>query len=178
MHPKLGEKTPAPKYDYFSKPDGEDVPKKLWYTLQPAAASAFALSTIDVMLMTKPKGYVNILMRFGYVSFPIIGCTTAFVLTSNFLGSLRQKSDRLNWAVGGMAAGGVVGLWRRKQITGCLCALAFGFLGYMRKYGADNGFVIFPETRSHFSLRSAGYDYTLAKDVPGNYTKGPAKAEM
>ncbi|XP_045466567.1 uncharacterized protein LOC123675263 [Harmonia axyridis] len=170
------EKEPPKKYDYFAKPDGEDIPQKLWYTLQPAVAAALSLSTIDVMLMSKPKGYVNILMRYAYVSFPVIGCTAAFVLTSNFVGALRKESDRVNWAVGGAAAGGVVGIWSRKPSTGCLCAIAFGFLGALRKFAADNNIVINPtDSRAHFSLRSGGYDYTLAKEIPGKYTTGPSK---
>lgn len=169
----LKKKPENPPYDYFAQPDGEDVAGKLRYCAYPAAASAFVLSSIDVMLLSKPKGYINILMRYGYVSFPILGCTAAFILTTNALGALRNKSDKLNWTAGGMAAGAVIGVWRRKPLTGCLSAVALGFLGCMRKYGAENNFAIMPDTRPFYNLRSGGYDYTLAKHIPGNYTTGP-----
>ncbi|KAL3288621.1 hypothetical protein HHI36_003057 [Cryptolaemus montrouzieri] len=163
------------KYNYFSKPDGEDVLEKFWCVIKPATVTALALSTIDVMLMSKPQGYGNILARYAFVSFPVIGCTTAFVLTSNAAAAIRKKQDRLNWVLGGAAAGSIIGIWRRRQPLGWFCAGTFGLIGYLRKYAADNNFPIMPETRPHYSLRSGAYDFTITKNIPGNYTTDAPK---
>ncbi|KAK9882773.1 hypothetical protein WA026_019020 [Henosepilachna vigintioctopunctata] len=167
--------TSKQKYDYFSKPDGEEVLQKFWCAIKPATTAALTLSTIDVLLKSKPQGYGNIIARYAFISFPVIGCTTAFVLTSNAAAALRNKQDRLNWVLGGFAAGGVIGVWRRKPHIGLLSGIALGLLAYGKKYAVDVGYVMFPPSRSHYSLRSGGYDYTICKNIPGNYTTGPSK---
>lgn len=53
------------------------------------------------MLISRPKGVLNTAVRFAFVSLPIVGVASAFVLTTNALGSLRKKDDHLNWLAGG-----------------------------------------------------------------------------
>lgn len=56
------------------------------------------------MLISRPKGAFNTAVRFAFVTLPIVGVASAFVLATNALGSLRKKDDHLNWLAGGTTA--------------------------------------------------------------------------
>ncbi|CAH1958225.1 unnamed protein product [Acanthoscelides obtectus] len=83
------------------------------------------IGTADVLLYSHPKGYLETLGRYGYMSFPIIGATTAFVCTTNAAASIRGKDDLLNWFLGGFAAGAMMGVWRRRVMTGWNMGMLF-----------------------------------------------------
>lgn len=112
-------------YHYHDTPDGEDILKKLWFVLKPAALVALGLGTCDVMLYSKPKGYMATLGRYAYLSMPVFGMTTVFVLASNMLRNARGKDDIWNWAGAGAAAGSVLGIWRGSPQVGWVNAGIF-----------------------------------------------------
>lgn len=169
----------APKekpFEYADSPDGEDLLPKLWVTLKPAALIAFATSTCDVVLYSKPKGYLQILGRYLHFTWPILGVTTAFVVVQNMSGSWRGKDDKFNWFLGGAAAGGVLGVWRKNHVTGITLAMALGLAGVTKKYCIQNGFALIPAEKDvhtqYGGLRTVRQDWTLLKQRPGNWTTG------
>lgn len=161
-------------YKYFDTPDGEDVLQKLVAVLKPTSLVALGLSTIDVMLYSHPKGYLQTLGRYAYISAPILGMATVFVATTNMLTNLRKEDDRVNWMAGGAAAGAVVGVWRKSPQIGFAAAAAFAGVAAGKKFCVQNGYEMFPEPkhRVHGTLKSIRNDWSLIKDRPGNWTTG------
>lgn len=90
-----------------------------------------ALATYDVVLYSKPKGVPNILGRYVYITGPMMGIATAFTTVTFAATKLRGKDDGLNYFLGGVAAGGVLGSWCKSFVGGCVAGL---FLGRMRDY--------------------------------------------
>lgn len=163
------------KFDYLASPDGEEVFQKFGAIAKPVSMTAFALSTIDVMLYSHPKGYLDTIGRYAHCSWPVFGAAAAFVIGSNIAGSIRHKDDKWNWFIGGAGAGGVVGLWRKNTITGGLLALTFGVLALYRKQTyLDGTHMFYPDTLEPKwgGLRTVRQDWTLTKHRPGNWTTG------
>ncbi|KAJ3649825.1 hypothetical protein Zmor_021545 [Zophobas morio] len=162
-------------FDYAKSPDGEDVFPKLAAIFKPVALTAFGVSTLDVMLYSHPKGYMQTLGRYIHFSWPIFGAATAFVLGSNIAGSVRAKDDRLNWFIGGMMAGSVYGVWRRTTVGGLAVGVALGMLAVGKKYANLNGtHLLYPDKFNvqYGGFRSGQQDWTLMKHRPGNWTTG------
>ncbi|XP_044263317.1 uncharacterized protein LOC123010470 [Tribolium madens] len=162
-------------FDYCSSPDGEDVLQKFGVIAKPVALTAFAFSTIDVMLHSHPKGYMQTIARYCHCSWPIFGAATAFVIGSNLAGSLRKKDDRLNWFIGGASAGAIAGIWRKNTLTGCIVATFAGIVALSKKHCIMNGtHLLYPKEYhvQYGGLRTVRQDWTLTKHRPGNWTTG------
>lgn len=166
--------TELKEYKYFDTPDGQDIFKKLWIVLKPASMVALAVSTLDVMLYSHPKGYLPTLGRFVYISTPILSMSTAFVATTNLSASIRGKDDKLNWVAGACAAGSVVGIWRKNTPVGFVACLAFSILAIVKKDVMQNGWELMPKDgpRSHGGVRMVRHDWTLTKERPRNWITG------
>lgn len=162
-------------YDYLAKPDGEDALRKLWYVVKPATAIGLGLSTVDVMCYSLPKGYLATLGRYAAVTFPVVAVSSTFVVITNMAGSIRKKDDSVNWFLGGLAAGCLLGAFSRNYLVGTVAGLAFGSLAAGRKVAYDNNFQLWPEK---FVIAQGGvtagtkYDYTVTKERPRNWTTG------
>ncbi|CAG9860020.1 unnamed protein product [Phyllotreta striolata] len=158
--------------DYLNVPDGEQVAEKLWYVLKPAAGLAVFAGTFDVIAWSQPKTLLGALGRFAHFSFPILGVSSTFVLTSNAVGSLRKKDDIWNWVIAGFAAGSVMGIWRRRRMEGFNYGLLFALGGAIRKDTALKGMGYYlPE--NHVQMEGLKvHDFTLTKHIPGNWTSG------
>ncbi|RZC37310.1 Tim17 domain containing protein [Asbolus verrucosus] len=165
----------AKAFDYCKSPDGHDMLQKFGVLFKPTALTAFAVSTIDVILYSHPKGYLQTLARYIHFSAPIFGATFAFVAGSNVAGSLRRKDDKLNWFIGGASSGAVVGVWRKSVMGGFVAAVALGLLAVGKKHCIQNDYDMFiPRdlTFQYGGLRSVRQDWTLMKHRPGNWTTG------
>lgn len=163
------------RYHYFDTPEGQDVHRKLWVVLKPATLTGVALSTIDVLCFPVYKTYGQILGRYAYYTFPIMGIAGAFVITSNLARNYRNKDDMYNWGAGALASAGLFGAWRRSIRFGCAAALAFTALAMGKKYVLMQGWEFFPERNNQpvfNSLYAPRYDYSLTKERPRNWTRG------
>lgn len=90
------------------------------------AVAGLTLATYDVVLYSKPKGIPNIVGRYAFHVGPMMGVATAFTTVTYAATKFRGKDDCLNYVLGGIAAGGVVGTWSKSLATGCLAGLALG----------------------------------------------------
>lgn len=158
-------------YKYFDTPDGYDVGKKLICLMKPIVTIALPIGLADVILVTRPKGYLAVLGRMAYVSSPIFGASLSFLVVTNGLASIRNKEDKLNWFLGGFSAGSIFGAFARNRMLGFNLGIAFGTIAFLRKYAAECDFVLFPDFKFYHDGPIAS-DWTLTKYRPGNWTTG------
>lgn len=171
---KTVEVEPIGPYQYFDTPNGEDIGKKLWCALKPATTLAIVAGTVDVLMYSKPKGYLAALGRYAWISIPILGVTTAFVLTTNLSKIYRKEEDYWNWALGGFGAGGVVGVYTGRATSGWLWGATFATAAMIKKYAVDNNIIMIPQGKQALgTIRYVRHDYSLTSYRPGNYTVGP-----
>lgn len=160
-------------YKYYDTPKGEDIFKKLWVTGKYAGAAGLAWSTIDVMLYSYPKGYLQTIGRYAYITGPVIGIAATYTITSNIAASLRKKDDTLNYVLGGVAAGCMVGAYRKSIMVGFCSSVAFAVAGIVKKSSIDEGWSFFPDmSRQYSGVSSRWFDYTLTAERPKNWTTG------
>lgn len=114
------------KSQYYDSPEGTDAFGKIVATNKYAVLGGLAWGTIDVLMISKPKGYLPILARYAYNVGPMMGMASAFTLGTLVATNVRGKDDRLNYFIGGACAGGVYGAWRRSFHAGAVAALFFG----------------------------------------------------
>lgn len=161
-------------YKYFDTPDGEDLLQKLLVVLKPTALAALGFSTIDVMLYSHPKGYLQTIGRYAYISVPLISMASAFVVTTNMCANIRKKDDKINWVIGACAAGAIFGVWRRSPQMGFAACAAFSGVALIKKEAVQQGYVLFPEpkNRLHGGAKAVRHDWTLTRERPRNWTTG------
>jgi hypothetical protein len=51
------------RYSYYDTPDGKDLVKKLFYTNKQVSIIGFGLATSEIILVSKPFGYMNTAYR-------------------------------------------------------------------------------------------------------------------
>lgn len=95
------------------------------------AVTGLTTATYDVVLYSKPKGIPNIVGRYALHVGPLMGMATAFTTVTYAATKFRGKDDSLNYVLGGIAAGGVVGAWSKNFATGCLAGLFLGRCLYL-----------------------------------------------
>lgn len=164
-------------YKYYDTPKGEDILKKLWISTKLAGSAGLMWSTIDVILNSKPKGYLPTIGRYMYITGPFIGMAGAYTVTSNVAASLRKKDDSLNYILGGIAAGNMAGAWRKSLMVGFVWSVAFAVAGIVKKSSIDGGWELLPEENNRVvtCVNSRWYDFTLTKERPRNWTTGQDK---
>lgn len=75
----------ARNYDYFTYPDSEDQVNKLLVVNHKAATAGILIATMDVMLVSKPKGVLGFVGRFAYYMGPLMVMASAFEVTKTGL---------------------------------------------------------------------------------------------
>lgn len=162
----MSKETKVKRNNYFDSPDGNDLLDKLWYVLKPTALSGLFISTADVMLYSRPVGYMATLGRYAYITIPLLGMSTAFVLTTNTLANIREKDDKINWALGACAAGMVFGKWRNSTVAGSFACVAFSAAAVLKKHAIQNNWELIPRNKplAHGGLWAVKHDYSLVRD--------------
>ncbi|XP_047117204.1 NADH dehydrogenase [ubiquinone] 1 alpha subcomplex subunit 11 [Schistocerca piceifrons] len=158
-------------YKYYDSPEGQDCLKKMWYTTKTGALIGLGLSSFDVIMYSRPKGYFPTLMRYGYITLPIMGMAASFSATTCIATNARGKDGKLNYFLGGCAAGGVFGAWRRSIFAGFLGCVALGGFAVAKKLSIEEGweFIGKPPGHIHGSLRGVRQDWTITDHRPGNW---------
>ncbi|XP_061388986.1 NADH dehydrogenase [ubiquinone] 1 alpha subcomplex subunit 11-like [Musca vetustissima] len=152
------------KTGYYDKPEGQDLFGKMVATNTYAATAGLAWSTVDVLMLTHPKGYLPTLARFAYNTGPMMGMASAFTLATYLSTNVRGKDDRLNYFIGGFAAGGVFGAWRRSHVAGLVMGLFFGIAGVIKKTSIQEGWEFFPPLNHHAYMGVRQIDNSLMAD--------------
>lgn len=66
---------------YYTKPEGEDYTGKMIATNRHMLMMAIPLATTDVLMYTKPKGYLATMARYGKWVLPAMGMASMFTTT-------------------------------------------------------------------------------------------------
>ncbi|XP_068143999.1 NADH dehydrogenase [ubiquinone] 1 alpha subcomplex subunit 11 [Drosophila tropicalis] len=158
--------------NYYDHPDGEDAFGKIVATNRYAVAAGLAWSTVDVLTLSKPQGYLPTLGRFAYNTGPLMGMATAFTLTTLAATNARGKDDKINYFLGGFAAGGVFGAWKHNHVAGLCAGLFLGLAGVIKKMSIEQGWEFFPEppTHQYGGVNVASNDWTITAERPKNWT--------
>ncbi|KAL5288135.1 hypothetical protein ACFFRR_008784 [Megaselia abdita] len=157
------------KSRYYENPEGTDAFGKIVATNKYAVLGGLAWGTIDVLMVTKPKGYIPIIARYTYNVGPMMGMASAFTLGTLAATNFRGKDDRLNYFIGGVCAGGVYGAWRRSVPAGAVAALFLGIAGTIKKLSKQEGWDFFPPVHHQVSGVKP-HDFTLFEDRPKNWS--------
>ncbi|KAM3959434.1 NADH dehydrogenase (ubiquinone) B14.7 subunit [Aphomia sociella] len=162
-------------YKYYDTPEGSDIFKKTFVTSKYAALTGLAAASFDVLMFSHPKGFVNTVGRYGFFVGPLVGMAAAFTVTTNIAQNARDKNDKINYFLGGIAAGSVFGAWQRSVTIGVPAAVALGVAAIIKKTSVDEGWVFFPDIpQATKSIKSVKHDWSLVKDIEElkNFTTG------
>ncbi|XP_030037310.2 NADH dehydrogenase [ubiquinone] 1 alpha subcomplex subunit 11 [Manduca sexta] len=163
-------------YKYYDTPEGHDIYKKTFVTSKYAFLTGLAAGSADVLMYSRPKGFVNTAGRMFYIIGPLVGMATAFTVTTNVAQNYRGKNDKLNYFMGGAAAGCVFSAWMKTGAVALPAALVLGTAAVVKKMAIDSGTEFFP-TVAHATktIKSVKHDWTITEnfDELKNYTTGP-----
>lgn len=159
-------------YSYYDTPEGQDCFPKLLYTTKYAAIAGIGVSTLDVLMYSRPQGYFQTVARFAHFTAPFVGIAAAFTATTCLANTIRHKDDKLNYFMGGCASGAVFGAWRRSGYAGFIACLAFGGAAMLKKLSLEEGWSFLPENKlkAHNTLRGVHSDYSLIKNPAPNWS--------
>ncbi|XP_055531675.1 uncharacterized protein LOC129722334 [Wyeomyia smithii] len=159
---------------YYDKPEGTDLFGKMIATNKYALAAGLGYSSIEVLMVSKPKGIMPSLARYVYFTGPFVGMASAFTVGAYTANKLRGKDDIINYVVGAFAAGGVYGAWRRSVVSGLVSGIFFSIAGISKKMSIIEGWEFFPEVKKHAygSLNPKRYDFTLTQERERGWTSG------
>jgi len=79
---------------YYNKPDGQDASGKMLATNKYALLSGLGWSTIEVLMVSKPQGYLPTLGRYIYFTVPFMGMASAFTMVTYTATNMRGKDDK------------------------------------------------------------------------------------
>lgn len=132
---------------YYDHPEGQDAFGKMIATNKYALTTGLIWSSYDVLMVTKPQGYLATIGRYAYWTGPFIGMASAFTMTTLAATKIRGKCDTLvyfynivlfqyayfcinlisrwNYVAGAIASASVYGAWKRSVVAGGVMAVAF-----------------------------------------------------
>ncbi|KXJ79870.1 hypothetical protein RP20_CCG027597 [Aedes albopictus] len=163
------------KANYYDSPEGTNLFEKMVATNKYALAVGLGWSSIEVLMISKPKGVVPSLARYVYFTGPFMGMASAFTVGTYAATKLRGKDDTWNYIAGAITSGGVYGAWRRSVVAGLVSGLFFSIAGIVKKHSIDNNWEFFPDTLNRHiygALNPNRYDYTLTQERERGWTSG------
>lgn len=80
---------------YYDHPEGQDAFGKMIATNKYALSAGLIWSSYDVLMATKPQGYLATIGRYAYWTGPFMGMASAFTMTTLATTKLRGKCDTL-----------------------------------------------------------------------------------
>ncbi|XP_055381805.1 NADH dehydrogenase [ubiquinone] 1 alpha subcomplex subunit 11 [Condylostylus longicornis] len=156
---------------YYDKPEGQDMSGKLIAANRFAGAAGVAWATVDVLMVSKPKGYLPTIVRFGIVTAPFLAVASSFVVGTYAATNLRGKDDKINYALGGFTAGAALGAVKKSVVTGMTMGLIFAIAASVKKLSRQEGWEFFPPIKQgSYGLHT--HDFTLMAERPRNWTDG------
>lgn len=137
------------RYSYYDSPEGKDLFKKLFFTNKYVSIVGFGLAASEIILVSKPIGYLNTLHRFGQLMTPMIAATSAFCIVAHTSYKIRGKDDLINYTIGGYAAGSLFGVLIKQNLIGMWLGVVCAVIGATKKHSMLNGYQIFPAFPKH-----------------------------
>ncbi|CAG9795943.1 unnamed protein product [Diatraea saccharalis] len=162
-------------YKYYDTPEGQDIFKKVFVTSKYAALAGLGAASFDVLMYSHPQGILNTTGRIMWYIGPLVGMATAFTVTTNVAQNIRGKNDKINYFLGGLAAGSVFGAWQRSITIGVPAGIILGAAAIIKKTGIDEGWRFVPEIpQATKTIKSVTHDWTLVEDIEElkNWTTG------
>lgn len=94
--------------------------------------------------------------------------------TSNISGSIRKKDDQLNWFIGGVCTGSLLGAYYKSYRVGFIGStiLGLGLLGLKVAHLNNYRLYYIPDKMVGEGATSHKYDFTLTEERPRNWTTG------
>lgn len=166
------------RYKYYDTPEGQDIFSKTFVTSKYAAFAGLGMATYDVLMYSHPQGFAATAGRFAWYIGPMVGMATAFTVTSNIARNIRGKDDKINYFLGGAAAGSIFSAWQRAPIFAVPAAMILGLAGIIKKTSIEEGWEFFPAfPQATKTIKSVRHDWTLVKDIDElkTWTKGKNK---
>lgn len=161
------------RYNYYESPEGKNVAMKTYALGRYAVAAGLIMGTSDVLMYSHAKGFVPMASRYLYHTGPLLGMAAAFTVTSNVACNIRNRDDQFNYALGGLAAGAIYGMWQKTAIGGLPVALFLAGCAMVKKVAIDEGWILFPEPKQMTnSITSVRNDWTLHYDLPKGWSTG------
>jgi len=161
--------------DIFKGKDDENYVQKTYLITKYSVFSTAIASLFDICVGTQPKDLVGCVKRIGYWGVPFIGGGLTYTTIVCASASLRKKDDQWNHFFGGAAVGGLIGALRKSHMTGFGMAFAIGMAGVFYKESVIQGWELLgnPRHQKRGFAMSHKCDYTVLRDIPGNWYTDP-----
>ena len=113
--------------------------------------------------------------RFMTMSVPFLFVPLSAVAVANISTSIRQKNDKFNYFLGGLAGGGTMGAWMKSPSHGLLLGIVLGIVGMIRKDLLEKDYNLlddeFTHPRETRYIFPSNLDFTLTKDRRGDWSR-------
>lgn len=80
-------------HNYYDHPEGQDAFGKMVATNSYALTFGLGIAAYDVLMLSKPSGYLPTIGRFAYFAGPCMGMASAFTMTTLVANKIRGKDD-------------------------------------------------------------------------------------
>ena len=125
------------------------------------SSTGLGVAVTDILLYSHPKGYLQTAGRFVRYMGPFTVMAATFAGTVCIATTVREKDDRLNYLLGGVAAGSIYGAARGSLHAGLGAAFGLGIIAFAKKWkieaGMDKPIQVNPHKISLFDTRAHDY---------------------
>merc|ERR1711970_653325 len=151
------------KMGYTDHPDGEQCFHKMLICGKNAGLLGVVISTTDLLMISKPQGYVPAIGCYNRGVVPLAAAGITFATVSCMSTNLRHKDDYYNYLFGGAAAGGILGVARKSFKVGVPAAFLLGIASVFYKDSLIHKYSWFPTpiAREMGGFQHISHDYTL-----------------
>ncbi|XP_050441889.1 uncharacterized protein LOC126846497 [Adelges cooleyi] len=170
------------KYSYYDSPDGKDLAKKLFYTNKNVTIIGFGLATTDIILNSKPKGYLQTLLRYGQLMTPMWAVTSTFCIVTYASTRLRDKDDVKNYGLGGFASGLMLGVFTKSYLNATWIGVIACLAAMAKKNAKLNNYEIMPTIpttrhQQHGDFRTPYKNWTVYEERPKGWVAAEERAQ-
>lgn len=113
---------------------------------------------------------------------PLYAVTTTFCLVTYISTRVRGKDDETNYALGGFAAGALMGPFLKQNLIGAWLAIGCAVVGAVKKNSKLNGWEFYPQPTTirksiHGDFRTPYRNWTVYDPRPKGWTALEQRAE-
>ncbi|XP_064101315.1 uncharacterized protein LOC135211984 [Macrobrachium nipponense] len=146
---------------YSDAPDGEECFEKIWTVSKAGGFIGVMLSTYDVLMYTKPQGYVPTIATYLKSTVPMVAAGATFAAVTCAACNIRKKDDKINYLLGGASAGSIFGVATRSVKVGVPVAFFLSLAAAVYKDSLQNGWEPFPYREHKRGFNHTYFDFTL-----------------